>query len=58
MRLFFDFKMANAFSEKEGAITTSQNNLLIASAVSKSISVLLIKIPPKAETGSPAKASV
>ena len=57
MRLFFDLRIANAVSEKLGAITTSQNNLCISSAVSKSISVLLINMPPNADTGSPANAS-
>ncbi len=54
---FFPFKISKASALYEGAITTSQNKLLISSAVALSISVLLIKTPPKAETGSPAKAS-
>ena len=42
---------------KDGAITTSQKSELIKFAVSKSISLLAIRIPPNAETGSPAKAA-
>ena len=38
-------------------MTTSQNNLWISSAVFLSIFVFAIRIPPNAETGSPAKAS-
>jgi len=58
MILFFlDFNFSKASSVYEGAITTSQNNLLISSAVSKSIPLLAISTPPNAEVGSPANAS-
>ncbi len=39
-------------------MTTSQKSLLTSLAVAPSISVLLISIPPKAETGSPANAAL
>ena len=39
-------------------MTTSQNNECMAVAVSRSIVLLLIKTPPNAETGSPARASL
>ncbi len=55
---FFPSKISCAFAEKEGAMTTSQKRSWISCAVASSISTLLIKIPPKAETGSPAKAAI
>jgi len=55
---FLDFNKSTADFSKLGAITTSQKSLLISLAVSKSIFLFEIKTPPKAETGSPAKASL
>ena len=48
--------ISNASSFIFGAITTSQNNLLITEAVDLSILVLDIKIPPNAEIGSASSA--
>ena len=55
---FFCFKISNDSLENFGAITTSQNRLFISSATSVTISELLIKTPPKADTGSAASASI
>ena len=56
-RFFFDCNNVNASASYPGAITTSQNNSFINCAVGKSIVVLEIRIPPNADTGSPAKAA-
>jgi hypothetical protein len=49
--------MANASSSKFGAINTSKNISLMASAVTLSIVPLVTNTPPKALSGSPAKAA-
>ena len=54
---FFSSKISIASWSYDGAITTSQNNWLISFAVATSIFPFAIKTPPKAEVGSPAKAS-
>ena len=54
---FLLFNNSKAFLSNAGAITTSQNKVFILDAVSKSISMLDIKIPPKAEIGSASKAA-
>ena len=57
MRFFFVFKISSASILKAGAINTSKNISLIALAVSLSISALHINTPPKALSGSPARAA-
>ena len=54
---FFFFNISTASFSKLGEITTSQNNLSILTAVSLSIFVLEIKIPPNAEIGSASSAA-
>jgi len=54
---FFFFKISTASFSKLVEITTSQNNLSILAAVSLSIFVLEIKIPPNAEIGSASSAA-
>jgi hypothetical protein len=55
---FLLFKTSRASLSNDGAITTSQKSLFISSALLKSIVLLEINTPPKAETGSPARASL
>ena len=49
--------MESASSVYEGAMHTSKKILFISSAVTSSISVLEMSTPPKADTGSPARAA-
>jgi len=50
--------MLIASASYSGAITTSQNNLLISVAVATSIFVFAINTPPKADVGSQASAAL
>ena len=56
MRFFLVVKISNASALNEGAISTSKNISLIASAVALSTGALQINTPPKALSGSPANA--
>ena len=55
---FFDFNIFNASSSKSGAINISKNNSLIWFAVSSSIILFVVRIPPKADMLSQAKESL
>ena len=55
---FFVFNISKASSEYDGAMQISKNKLFISFAVAASISRFVISIPPKADTGSPASASL
>src|ERR1700741_1319289 len=57
MRFFFERRTLNASSSKEGAINTSKNISLMASAVDLSIVPLHTNTPPNALSGSPDKAA-
>ena len=56
-KFFLRAKIARAASSASGAITTSVNICVIASAAAASIGRLTAMIPPKAETVSQAKAA-
>ena len=53
-----DFNILSESLSKSGDITTSQNNVLIISAVSTSIFELHIRIPPNADIGSASRADM
>jgi len=56
IRFFLLFNKSSASASNDFAIKISKNNWLILLAVFRSISSFVIKTPPKADTGSPARA--
>ena len=54
---FFCINISKAFFSNSGEMTTSQKRLFIVEAVSRSILLFDISIPPNAETGSASRAA-